>query len=95
MLNKRIPVTDRPLTSDEMNDRMFQMMQQRAEQDAKVQKRFTLFGKNVSTAPKPIIDRLLTSDEVNERMFRMMQERAYQDALETRQQYNKFPAPGY
>ena len=87
MSKERTPIIERPLTSDEINEKMFRMMHEREKQDAEAEKRFTFpFRKTPDVAQKPIIERPLTSDEINEKMFRMMQER---------ERYNQFPAPGY
>jgi hypothetical protein len=72
------PIFERPLTSDEINDRMQRMMQERARQDAEARKKY---GADITPKfPEQEIERPLTSDEINDRMQRMMQERARQDA---------------
>ena len=80
MSKERIPIIDRPLTSDEINERIDRIMEERSKQDVEAKKRFfPLFGRSQNVAPKPIIDKPLTSDEINERMFRMAQEMRRQE----------------
>ena len=93
MSKERIPIIDRPLTSDEINEMMFEMMKERKRQKVEscqqyfesCQQYFFSYGKK-SDEREPILDRPLTSDEIDERMFRLLQERQRQKA-ESRQQY--------
>lgn len=67
----------KPLTSDEINEKMSQRIQERAKQDVEFHDRYK---EATSKAFLPIKDKPLTSDEISEKMFQRIQERAKQDA---------------
>ena len=69
-------IPEKPLTSDEINERMFNRTQERARQDAEIRRKHNIFPTVVYQIP----EKPLTSDEINDRMFNRMQERARQDA---------------
>ncbi len=65
-------IIDRPLTKEEMDERMSKMIKARQERDAERRREL---GMEPPPREKPIIERPLTQEEVEERMQRMRQDR--------------------
>ena len=67
----------KPFTSDEMNEKIYRRIQDRAKQDVEFHDRYK---EATSKAFPSIKNKPLTSDEISEKIFQRVQERAKQDA---------------
>lgn len=76
-INQKI---ERPLTREEIDARMQNMMEDRRNQDIKAREKFGAQEGKVPERIMPIIEKPLTRDEINERMQQMMSERREQDS---------------
>ena len=67
-------ILEKPLSNEEISDRMFKMLQERQSQDADFRTKYS----KTSTVPKwqyQAIEKPLSNEEISDRMFKMLQER--------------------
>lgn len=74
---------ERPMTKEEMDQKIREMMEERARQDKEVREKY---GVNFIPPPPSVSEKPLSKEEIDRKVQEMMQERARQDA-EVRQKY--------
>ena len=81
-------VIERPLTHDELSERMWKMVEERNRRDQELRQRYNFFPPQQPLPP--VIERPLTHDELSERMRKMTEERNRRDQELRQTQEHKF-----